>query len=250
MGGAAPFILFFSIFARADFSERCCYQLSGFALNSKLDGILLLLAIGCGTGSTHQSIAMTALDELLISVEQALRDSASKEQHASVLEILQKAEINIHSDELTRYTEENPSDDCKYTRNKLCSILGEDGNCGEVLLLIWKRRQGSLIHNHPNAECYVKVLHGELLEEVYDDDLSVTGRALLQSDDVTHINDDKGLHAMSNPSEDEVTITLHVYTSCMAMSDKARAYPVTGIDETSTRNAPGIYRDYSEYFER
>lgn len=104
-----------------------------------------------------------------------------------------------------------------YTRNKLLSIPSSssiDCHYCQILLLIWKPQCGSQIHNHPNSECWVKLLSGQMEEIVYyDNNINTPTVKNIVENDVTHINDSIGLHSMHNLSTSEYAVTLHVYTA-------------------------------------
>lgn len=52
----------------------------------------------------------------------------------------------------------------RYTRN-----LIDNGNGKfNILLLCWAESQGSSIHDHSNAHCFMKCMDGELLETKYE----------------------------------------------------------------------------------
>ncbi|KAH8196932.1 hypothetical protein TruAng_008918 [Truncatella angustata] len=89
------------------------------------------------------------------------------------------------------------------------------------LLLVWNPGKGSPIHDHANAHCIMKVLAGRLTETVYyarGNQSSETAPLREKSvstygpNEVTYISDQIGLHRVSNPSSDEVAVSLHLYT--------------------------------------
>lgn len=108
----------------------------------------------------------------------------------------------------TRFAQESSDPDTKYTRNKLFSL---PDNLGQVLLLIWKPNVGSKVHSHPQSECWVKLLGGEMEEIVYDTNQKNIGSRRILRNEVTHINDSKGVHSMHNRSLKDHAFSLHVY---------------------------------------
>lgn len=52
----------------------------------------------------------------------------------------------------------------KYTRN----LIDEGNGKFNILLLCWAESQGSSIHDHSNAHCFLKCLDGDLLETQYE----------------------------------------------------------------------------------
>lgn len=86
------------------------------------------------------------------------------------------------------------------------------------LLLVWNPGKGSPIHDHANAHCIMKVLAGELTETVYHpphsegdetSPLQLKHQKRYQTDQVTYISDDIGLHRVYNPSPNQVAVSLH-----------------------------------------
>lgn len=86
------------------------------------------------------------------------------------------------------------------------------------LLLVWNPGKGSPIHDHANAHCIMKVLAGELTETVYHppnsegdeaSPLRLKHQKRYQTDQVTYISDDIGLHRVHNPSPNQVAVSLH-----------------------------------------
>ncbi|XP_055334048.1 leucine-rich repeat-containing protein 58-like [Paramacrobiotus metropolitanus] len=106
-------------------------------------------------------------------------------------------------------------DSAKYTRNLIDAGNGKYN----VIILCWSEGQGSPIHSHANAHCFVKVLDGQVMETMYqwpdseDDEqpMRVFKKGSLFTNEVTYINDTIGLHRMENPSHTEGLVTLHVY---------------------------------------
>ncbi|KAK9383605.1 RmlC-like cupin domain-containing protein [Kockiozyma suomiensis] len=102
-----------------------------------------------------------------------------------------------------------------YTRNGV-DTLNDKAN---LLVLVWSPGKGSLIHDHANAHCVMKILQGELVETIYrfPDPKAPPKRMEKKkvtrylTDEVTYISDDIGLHRISNDS-DKVAISLHLYT--------------------------------------
>lgn len=96
-----------------------------------------------------------------------------------------------------------------YTRN----LVAYDEHF-TLLLLCWNKGQMSPIHDHAGSSCWVKVLEGELTEELYDvvDNKPVfKGSSTLLQDSVAYIDDTLGVHRMGNASLETHTITLHCY---------------------------------------
>lgn len=118
------------------------------------------------------------------------------------------------SDELEwgKYALNDPSR--SYTRN---GVIDLNGNAN-LLILVWNPAKSSAIHDHANAHCCMKILKGTLKESLYDfpeqvgNELVPKKETLLHREDVGYISDDIGLHKISNPLDNEVSVSLHLYT--------------------------------------
>jgi len=104
----------------------------------------------------------------------------------------------------------------KYTRNLIC-----DGNGKyNLMMLCWNLGQASSIHDHAGSHCFMKILDGELQEELYtcpdkvveDSELKPRQVAALDTDGVAYISDKVGMHRISNESHSIQAVSLHLYS--------------------------------------
>lgn len=101
-----------------------------------------------------------------------------------------------------------------YSRN---GIINLNGNAN-LLILVWSPGKSSAIHDHADAHCCVKMLAGELIEHLYDfpdhegEELQCRQETSMKRNYVGYINDSIGLHKMSNPLQNRVSVSLHLYT--------------------------------------
>ncbi|KAK3095441.1 hypothetical protein FSP39_014731 [Pinctada imbricata] len=103
----------------------------------------------------------------------------------------------------------------RYTRN-----LVDSGNDKfNLMILCWNSSQGSSIHDHANAHCFMKVLDGEIQEELFEWPTGSEETAMKQREknkyhvnEVAYINDEIGLHRVENPSHSNEAVTLHLYS--------------------------------------
>jgi len=104
----------------------------------------------------------------------------------------------------------------RYTRNLVDSGNGKFN----LMILCWNESQGSCIHDHADAHCFMKMLQGELSEIRFDwptssteneSELKQLGTSKLLLNDVCYINDSLGLHRVENPSHTETAVSLHLY---------------------------------------
>ncbi|RZF42066.1 hypothetical protein LSTR_LSTR006659 [Laodelphax striatellus] len=109
----------------------------------------------------------------------------------------------------------------RYTRN----LVDEGNGKFNLMILCWGEGHASAIHDHANAHCFMKMLHGQLEEIRFawpdEDDktelpenekgLAELSRTNLKTNQVCYINDSMGLHRVENPSHSDTAVSLHVY---------------------------------------
>ncbi|XP_060551092.1 cysteine dioxygenase type 1-like [Ruditapes philippinarum] len=104
----------------------------------------------------------------------------------------------------------------RYTRN-----LVNDGNGKfNLMILCWNEAQGSSIHSHANAHCFMKILDGQVQEQQFDwpsesdpeKEMTVQRVAMHKKNEVAYICDEIGLHRVENPSHSDKAVTLHLYS--------------------------------------
>ncbi|XP_058793690.1 cysteine dioxygenase type 1 [Phymastichus coffea] len=110
----------------------------------------------------------------------------------------------------------------RYTRN----LVDEGNGKFNLMVLCWGEGHGSAIHDHADAHCVMKVIHGELCETKYkwpkkyiDDEgnecqgeIEEIERSVYGTNDVTYINDSIGLHRVENLSTIDTAVSLHLYS--------------------------------------
>ncbi|WPG99028.1 Hypothetical protein R9X50_00183300 [Acrodontium crateriforme] len=126
-----------------------------------------------------------------------------------------------------------------YTRN----LVDRGNGKSNLLILVWTPGKSSPIHDHANAHCVMKILSGSLTETIYGwpcerssdpaecastsgtdhtcpsragdlepHALCVKRSTTYERDQVTYMSDRLGLHRITNPSPDQVAVSLHLYT--------------------------------------
>jgi cysteine dioxygenase len=147
----------------------------------------------------------TSLDELTKHILMVTEDGSIDVKYLK--ELLANYEPNLDDFQRYLYTEPNT-----YTRN----LIHEGNGHLNLILLWWDKNSGSKIHNHPNSNCLMKCLDGELTETQYvqpsnDQPMQVLATNELNAGDVTYIHDTIGLHRVHNPSSVKPAMTLHLY---------------------------------------
>jgi len=107
-------------------------------------------------------------------------------------------------------------DPFRYTRN----LVDKGNDKFNLMMLCWGESCGSSIHDHSNAQCFVKIMDGQLKESLYDwpenpedetQPLRLRTANVYGRDEVTHINDSIGIHRMENPSHVDPCVSMHLY---------------------------------------
>lgn len=82
-------------------------------------------------------------------------------------------------------------------------------------MLVWTPGKGSPIHDHGNAHCIMKILHGSLTESRYEfpnsdkeQPMELIRQTTYQENKVAYMADELGLHKMENKGKD-YAISLH-----------------------------------------
>lgn len=128
-----------------------------------------------------------------------------------------------------------------YCRNGIVNINGN----ANLLILVWNPGKGSAIHDHANAHCCMKILKGTLQESLYDmpereDQMHLKQETSMHRDQVGYISDDIGLHKITNPLADQVSVSLHLYTPPFASLHGCCIYDVN--------NGKKVHVDMSKYY--
>jgi len=137
-------------------------------------------------------------------------------------------------------------DDSSYTRN----LIYQDAEKRFTLaLLCWDISNITPIHDHPDTQCFYKLLQGELLEKVYRVKSSKSGKpkplklidenCINKIGTVGYIEDGMGVHSVENQSASEKCVTLHLYAPTY-MS-------VTCYDERTGISSIHEIHNYSEF---
>lgn len=106
------------------------------------------------------------------------------------------------------------------SRNYCRNGVDDINHKANLLILVWNQGKGSMIHDHANAHCIVKMLKGTLKEELYNppinadkpSELTLKKVSVYSTNEVSYMSDEIGLHRMINPSETELAVSLHLYT--------------------------------------
>ena len=81
----------------------------------------------------------------------------------------------------------------------------------EVFIITWNKNQETKIHNHAKNWCFLKILEGSLVENVFNfDNLNKSGTKILRKGDISYMDDSIGLHSVKNL--DDISVSIHIYS--------------------------------------
>lgn len=106
--------------------------------------------------------------------------------------------------------------DDKYHRN---TVYSNDNI--ELIIISWNNNQISGVHDHPENGCLIRILQGELVEEIYEkknDGLEFKKSRNYKKDSIGYQEGETGLHNIQ--IKDNKTVSLHIYSPPNYKSNK------------------------------
>jgi cysteine dioxygenase len=92
-----------------------------------------------------------------------------------------------------------------YNRN-----LVYQNNFFEIFIITWNINQKAKIHNHAENGCWLKLLQGQIKEDIYDDKINIITSNILSQNCISFMKDDIGLHSIQNIGD--IAVSLHIYS--------------------------------------
>ncbi|KAG6009395.1 hypothetical protein E4U54_008570 [Claviceps lovelessii] len=176
-----------------------------------ISSALPITSSNCACGLPHAD----KFEELVLAMKKALGPSSGLTSDDVDVSLLTKLMKNYNSNpmEWGKYAFGDASRG--YTRN----LVDEGNGKSNLLVLVWSPGKGSPIHDHGNAHCLMKILHGSLTETRYafpDVDaepgpMEIISEKTYEKNGVTYMADELGLHRVSNRGSD-FAVSLHLYT--------------------------------------
>lgn len=148
------------------------------------------------------------LDQKVQNEISSLSEVVSALKSGKYEEVLSQSDnLFISLDEFTPYATWNKQ---RYTRN--CIARNEDF---ELILLCWEEGQKTAIHCHNEQECWVKVIQGSFVEDLFafpekNQQLKFAGRVRVSQNEVTTIDNTELLHSLENTNKGR-SMSLHLY---------------------------------------
>jgi len=82
----------------------------------------------------------------------------------------------------------------------------------EIFIITWCPFQESPIHDHSENGCLLRVLEGELMEDLYDNNVKFQIKTKFKKDDISYLDNEIGFHRIINLGRRSVS--LHIYSPC------------------------------------
>eukprot|EP01084_Bolivina_argentea_P278474 475751_1 len=167
--------------------------------------------------------ASFSLDNLVNELDNTLSSGHYKEKHIFNKVQMLMENYDATTDDYEKYAMQ--LDENQYTRN-----LIKKSDYFTLMLLVWPPSIASPIHDHGGSECWLRVIKGELEERFYEkpekqkSEIKLRFSKVHKAKAVCFIDDNQGLHAISNPLEDTWCMSLHCYVpgyeECHAFFDQ------------------------------
>jgi cysteine dioxygenase len=130
--------------------------------------------------------------------------------HNFIEEIKNKKNFFLH-DILNNYNDDDWKkfvniDEKKYNRIKIY----ENENL-DIYIITWNIKQKANIHDHSDNGCWLKVLKGQLVEKIYDNNLKLVKTNILKENEISFMKNDIGYHSIFN-EENDIAVSLHIYS--------------------------------------
>ncbi|RYC65064.1 hypothetical protein CHU98_g1158 [Xylaria longipes] len=157
---------------------------------------------------------MNAFEQLVDDIRKALGPSSGLDSEDVDVEDLTHLMERYVSDprEWAQYALSN--DKMPYTRN----LVDEGNGKANLLVLVWTPGKGSPIHDHGNAHCVMRILHGDITETRFDfpdgdkeKPMEMKSERVHKEGTVAYMADELGLHRVSNHGSN-FAVSLHLYT--------------------------------------
>lgn len=97
------------------------------------------------------------------------------------------------------------------------NLIQRDKNF-EVFLINWPVEYESNIHNHASHGCLMKILQGNLKENIYSTQLDLLETKIKNKGNVSYIDDSIGYHSIHNQYDFNAT-SIHVYSPPLHKTD-------------------------------
>jgi hypothetical protein len=141
------------------------------------------------------NLQISTLNELFQQITEKLQEGQSLES----LEYIVKSYIGDDWKDYVMFS------DNTYQRNKILQ-----NNIAELVVISWKENQKTVIHDHPEGGCILKIVSGSLLEDSYLENEKIwLNTKCLESQDVAFSIGKQILHQIKALSD---CVSIHIYS--------------------------------------
>ncbi len=131
-----------------------------------------------------------------------------------IISELEKTDKKIHELQylLDGFADENLEEYINFSDKSYTKNLIFRNKKYEIYLICWNNKQMSMIHDHPENGCVLKVLEGELIEYRYDTkSLELIELFNHPKGSIGYIDNNIGYHKVGNDSKNKA-ISIHIYS--------------------------------------
>lgn len=98
----------------------------------------------------------------------------------------------------------------KFDNNTYSKNLYISTNKYDIFYICWRKHQKSMIHDHPDNGCLLKIISGKLRETKYlNSNMTILEENILKRDDVSYL---EGKHVIHQIEALDDTISFHIYS--------------------------------------
>jgi cysteine dioxygenase len=128
-----------------------------------------------------------------------------------ILDIVNQTNFDKVGDVLKEYNDDDWKNYVKIDNNRYCKNKIFENEYFEIFIISWNKNQNAPIHDHSCNGCWLKVLQGELYENIYEvDSLTLYKSNIIKKNDISFMKNNIGYHSITNNSDD-IAITIHIY---------------------------------------
>jgi cysteine dioxygenase len=125
-------------------------------------------------------------------------------------EIKNSKNFNLH-DILNNYKDDDWKKFININENRYNRVKIFENENLDIYIITWNIKQKANIHDHSDNGCWLKVLEGQLIEKIYDNDLKLMKTNILRENEISFMKNDIGYHSIIN-EENDIAASLHIYS--------------------------------------
>jgi len=130
--------------------------------------------------------------------------------HNLIEEIKNSKNFNLH-DILNNYKDDDWKKFININENRYNRVKIFENENLDIYIITWNIKQKANIHDHSDNGCWLKVLEGQLIEKIYDNDLKLMKTNILRENEISFMKNDIGYHSIIN-EENDIAASLHIYS--------------------------------------